>query len=510
MDSKRKVATNIDEKLEPKLKKLKLSIRAKLEEASKMGNIEIVKHCLKTYFDLHERNESGMTLLHIASESGHAEIVAEFLKHGANVDQKNKSGYTALHLASKKGHLKVVAILLASGAKIDLHVGLSPEGCNGCHHLSGDFCYPNGNALYMASKYGHVNVVKILLNHGASIKTSRCSISSLQIACEYGQIEIVKELLKNGANINIQDHEAYDNPPLHMAVCHGKIELVQELVKLGADVNLFDSYYGSPINVAARDGNLTLVKELLNLGADPYQYLGKGDDDYLDMSETTPLDGAATKLQELVLDDAETKEHQLVVEEILLHHKNDAIVNNKNQTPLHFATKFEEAGVVKKLLLRGCNVNVKTTDNETPLHYAIESAMTYDRGLSVLSLLLKHGADVNAQDDYGDTPLHIALKENHELYTVDKNFQLQLLKTMLEEGSNIDFNVKDANGQTALQVAIDEKDADFVNVLLRYGAPLKVRNEDGNIPLEWTLSKDSSMKHDFIKVFAFHQHNSNM
>ena len=87
-----------------------------------------------------------------------------------------------------------------------------------------------------ASKYGYVDVVKLLLKHGATIKTSGCSISSLQTACEYGQIEIVKELLKNGANLNKQDHEEPDPPPLHTAVLHGKIELVQELVKLGAQV----------------------------------------------------------------------------------------------------------------------------------------------------------------------------------------------------------------------------------------------------------------------------------
>ena len=78
--------------------------------------------------------------------------VGEMLKHGAKVDTKNKRGFTTLHLAAKKGHLKVVAVLLASGTKIDLHLGLNPEGCNGCEMPKGDLCYPNGSALHLGFK----------------------------------------------------------------------------------------------------------------------------------------------------------------------------------------------------------------------------------------------------------------------------------------------------------------------------------------------------------------------
>ena len=244
-----------------------------------------------------------------------------------------------------------------------------------------------------ASKYGYVDVVKLLLKHGATIKTSRCSISSLQTACEYGQIEIVKELLKNGANLNKQDHEEPDPPPLHTAVLHGKIELVQELVKLGADINYREWFYGSPINIAAEKENLVIVRELMKLGVNPYQYLENGDDGFVN--------------------------EEKAFEEILVYHENDAVMTNKNETPLHFATTFGKDKVVQKLLARGCNVNVKTTDNETPLHLAIVSGITYDtdEGFDLLSLLLKHGADVNAQDKDGDTPLECTLlrKSSKEL-----------------------------------------------------------------------------------------------
>ena len=83
MVSKRKVAKVTDEKLELKLKQFKMSIRAKLEKACKKGDVNVVKHCLKLYFNLNARNQSGMTLLHLTSKNGHAEIAEELLKHGA-------------------------------------------------------------------------------------------------------------------------------------------------------------------------------------------------------------------------------------------------------------------------------------------------------------------------------------------------------------------------------------------------------------------------------------------
>ena len=217
-------------------------------------------------------------------------------------------------------------------------------------------------------------------------------------------------------------------------------------------MNLFDDYYGTPINIAARDGNLALVKELLKHGANPFHYLEDGDEDYLD--EKTPLHGAAFK------------GHQSIIEEILLYYENDAIVNDENETPLHFAADIGNAEAVKKLLDRGCKVNLKSTEGKTPLHLAIDTACQNER-IDALSILLKHGADVNAQDNGGNSPLHsVVLCYNLYCGSANKNKNMPL-QTILEEGKNFDFKLRNKDGKTALQIAIDEKDMDSARMIAK-------------------------------------------
>ena len=456
MALKRKGATDRDQQQEAKFKKFKLSIEKTLQEACSEGNIKIVKQCLKLDLDLNGRDSYGMTPLHLASEGGHDEIVAELLKQNVNIDDKNKIGFTALHIASKNGFVKIVAMLLQYGAKIDLYAGNKPEGCNGCD-LAGPPCYPDGNALFLASGYGHVDVVKLLLKNGSST-ISKCSHNFIDIACENGHIEVMRELVRNGAKINKQV-DCWDNfPPLHKTVANnGKIEVIQELVRLGANINLFYEYMGTPINIAARDGNLTIVKELLKLGADPYQDFDE--EDSLDYE--TPLHGALSK------------GHHSIVEEILLYHENDAILNDMNNTPLHFAADVGNTQALKKLLARGCNVEMKGSLNRTPLHYAVSSACAYcerlETQLEAMSLLLKHGADVNAQDDVGDTTLHTAIRE-HNLYCT-RGTENTVLEKLLKEGSGIDFNLKNKHGKTALQLAFYLEDINSARMIAKMMIP---------------------------------------
>ena len=454
MASKRTLPID-NEKLEFKLKQFKFSIKMRLKKACMMGNIETVKHCMKFDLDLNERIFSGMSLLQIASHIGHADIVEELLKHAANVDDKTEdSEFTALHIATQNGHPKLVAKLLENGAKIDIHVGNKPEGCNGAN--CDNPCYPGGNALYLASLFGHVEIVKMLIQYGAAI-TSKCSYNPLNAACEMGHLEVVKELLKAGARINEKGY-IWDNFPLHMAVANGQIEVVQELIKWGADVNLFDDYFGTPINIAARDGNLALVKELLKHGANPYQHLDEHNNDYLNAE--TPLHGADMFV------------HQSIIEEILLHHENDAFVDDENKTPLHYASEIGNAKAVKKLLERGCSVNVKTTNNKIPLHFALDWGCSYhDDALDTLTLLVKHGADVNAQDENGNSALHLAVEYGHYFdisFDNDKNIPLERI---LNEASNINFNLKNEDGKTALQSAIDSGDTDSARMIAKKMCP---------------------------------------
>jgi ankyrin repeat protein len=68
--------------------------------------------------DFNISNEFGMTPLMSAAHSGNVELVKLLLKYVRNVNQEDKEGNTALYYAVENNHLEVVKVLHEHGAKI--------------------------------------------------------------------------------------------------------------------------------------------------------------------------------------------------------------------------------------------------------------------------------------------------------------------------------------------------------------------------------------------------------
>ena len=141
---------------------------------------------------LKDQDEDGNTPLHLAVYHRHRSLVGSLLRQGAEVDVRNKMGQRPIHLALYNGmggpgkmlrdpYLDVAGILLDHGAEIDLWVasGLgdaaivqrmaeeNPEAVNadnGARRYPGGANYPLG----IAAHGGHLEVVRILLEHGAN------------------------------------------------------------------------------------------------------------------------------------------------------------------------------------------------------------------------------------------------------------------------------------------------------------------------------------------------------
>lgn len=54
-----------------------------------------------------------------AARAGQLEQVLDFLKNGVDINTSNSNGLNALHLASKEGHNEVVRELIRRGATVD-------------------------------------------------------------------------------------------------------------------------------------------------------------------------------------------------------------------------------------------------------------------------------------------------------------------------------------------------------------------------------------------------------
>lgn len=91
-----------------------------LGEASRWGNIDIVKYLISKGANVNLRNgDLGVTSLMLALENNSLEIVKYLVDHGAKVDHINEAGETALILASRKGYLDIVKFLVSRGANIN-------------------------------------------------------------------------------------------------------------------------------------------------------------------------------------------------------------------------------------------------------------------------------------------------------------------------------------------------------------------------------------------------------
>ncbi|MDA7653501.1 ankyrin repeat domain-containing protein, partial [bacterium] len=121
-----------------------------------------------------------------------------------------------------------------------------------------------------------------------------------------------------------------------------------------------------------------------------------------------------------------------------------------NVTPLH---RTETKEIAELLIANGANVNAKDGTGRTPLHWTAETGRK-----EIAELLIEKGADVNAKDDaFGWTPLHIAALFAYK----------EIAELLIAAGA--DVNAKGKEGETPLDVAVDEDSTETADLLRKHG-----------------------------------------
>ncbi|KAM0293820.1 hypothetical protein ACHAO9_001506 [Fusarium lateritium] len=350
-----------------------------LHQACFHGCKEVAAQLLENGAELDAVNMSGDTALHLASMFDHGEMVAILIERGANVHAKAYLDQTPLHYASSTGHIHVARLLLDAGA--------DPRSKSA-----------HGYTPIVAATIGnHISMVQLLLDRGADqgadINTAADELSrALCEACEEGFLELIKLLVNRGADIKSRTTGGRKLTPLYSAILGGHLEAVSFLLDQGCSTEEVYVAQGKPLHYASVSEHSHIAKLLLQRGAN----IEARDNCGRQPIHLAAYAGRAGTVKLLVEKGADTKSRDY-----------------NGRTPISHASESGRMSVVQ-LLLTTYSDDLRVTDyyRRSPLHYACQGG----RG-DVVRLFIQ-SKDVKAlldrRDAWGSTPLSMAVRRGHE------------------------------------------------------------------------------------------------
>ena len=394
--------------------------------AALCGFLNIVESLARTHpGDVNATGGFYVTPLNAALAKRDLDVAQVLFEGGVNVNAQDDLGLSPLHRACWDDNYNTVKWLLDHQA--DVNIALTYETCGTPLFFAADrgelnicrLLVENGadikaqGPLQTASQGGHSDVVKFLLDSGASIDFCWEGGTALTLASRSGYAEVVHILIKRGADVASRDDDQHT--ALHMASKNGYLESVKALLDNGADPNAEDNYLETPLHPAARGGYLDIVELLFQHGSALDKASGH---------KETPLHHAS-------------RSGMLEVASFLIDHGADVNVEDAGlSSPLHHASANGHLEVAELLVEHGADIDKQTSSQETPLHRASGNGR-----LEVAHFLIKCGSNVGSTDRDGRTSLHAAAQGGH----------LDVVELLLESGA--DVNVRDGDDESSFDLA---------------------------------------------------------
>ncbi|XP_069126979.1 LOW QUALITY PROTEIN: uncharacterized protein [Argopecten irradians] len=425
-----------------------------------------------------------------------------------------------------------------TGVKRLLQSGTSPNRA----------CVDNRAPLLVAIDNSDLDMVKLLIDHGADVNvTDSEGESALHYATQDTvEYEVMEVLLKAGADVNCLN--MWSRTALHY-VCYGgdlnKIELLVKIPQIRVDIHdedgntclhalmtyeegefddtefwrrgfdlLIDA--GVDINTANRTGKTALHMATEHKTSLPGAIL------------STLLDISKDLKPKLTDADGKTFLHLFIdgfsEDSVLCKLLNNEFKAFKDWSPTYikdiinmedrngltpfliflFSSSHVDVNILQRFVRAGADVKKTNSLGRTPLHRKMMAELSGNRH-HVCKILLDGGANTNTQDYFGMTPLFwartekqvsimcgagadVSLKDKfgrNALMSVMLQGQLGAVELLIRKGCCVDS--VDAYGSTALHYAVWMDDAKMLKTLLDVGGNPSIADSENRTPNELAL-----------------------
>jgi ankyrin repeat protein len=426
-----------------------------LHWAVRADRLDVAEMLLRAGARAAEGDRYGITPLYLACENGNAEMIRRLLDAGADPNAVDPTGETALMAAARTGVPAALTVLLDRGARIDER---DPEF--------------QQTALMIAVRENHPAAVDLLIARGAAVdvRTRTGPTPNFTPPCKgTGCGSEGVGINRGGLPDRGRRAEAKGGmTPLLYAARDGRAAAARRLIAAGADIELAEANGIRPLLMAVLNNHLDVAQLLVDAGADV---------DADDFWGRTPL-WAAVEYRNLDMNNRD---------------QDSPTDNGVDRGPI--------LDFIEVLLEAGANVNARTREvppsrrwlyslgdvswvdftGQTPFLRAALSADT-----TAMRLLLAHGADPNLPTLAGTTPLMAAAGVNWvvaQTYTESTQAQLDAVALCLELGA--DVNATNSMGLTALLGAANRGSNAIIELLVKHGARLDVKDKEGRSALRW-------------------------
>ncbi|EHK48132.1 ankyrin repeat protein [Trichoderma atroviride IMI 206040] len=508
-----------------------------LMQAVVMGEPHMVDIILQGGGNVHTKNNRGEGPVYKATVFSRYEALRRLLSANAGFendqqgDAEDMGIYRRLPLltAARYGFLECARLLLdASVARQNAHTvtiqgDVLPSTGSSSHTyitrmllenvpIPPDTTPRSEELLIEAIKSGNVQLVSLLIEHGASINRYEAPLTA---AAQNGGVEIVSLLLGKGADVNEVSMDGTRKSPLFWAIFADKVEVARLLLKRDADLSWktelgwsllsaayntpdlipellqkgldpdYQCVYGSVLHMAARWGYPKTMKVLLEADPRPNLDLVYGDAEIF--SESVAAGHIIQNELGLTPLLIACQSHEPECVELLLKAGADPHFHTKNDINasdiLMRGGEFEKAARCLEILLSGpygASAARKVDKKGNTLLHKIEKKTL----VSVLQLLVKAGVPVDSKNQDGYTPLAFAVQRSNEaaakyliecgatrtgsiLHLACLQGSLSLVRLLIQEGADPNA-IEPEHGRSLLYTALHIDDEAACSQMVRY------------------------------------------